>query len=98
MNFMKIPFLVSPPHENISNRRYRDHVNRVVNFDLVQTLHKSRKSYYPDNDGIPTIVFSFGEKDRHDWYFDKGEEVLRDEIFDDLTGKTRPKRGPVVRR
>lgn len=73
-----------PPHEHIDNHKYKDHTNRTINRELVISMERSRQHYYPDNEGIPTIIFWFGEKTKEIWYFDKGSEAFRDKVFIDL--------------
>jgi len=66
--------IVRPPKERSSYSKYSAHTNEAVNLDLVLTVTKAREAYYPDNEGIPVIRFWFGDKNYHQWYFDRGEE------------------------
>ena len=76
--------MLIPPHSNINNSRYGQHQNAPVNIDKVLTITKSREHYYPDNDGIPVIFFWFGDNNKHQWFFDKGQENLRDKTYNQI--------------
>jgi hypothetical protein len=65
---------ISPPKERTSMPKYRDHTNEPVNLSTVTKVCASRERYYPDDEGIPVVKFTFVGGGNHLWYFDKGEE------------------------
>jgi hypothetical protein len=76
--------IIKPPKERTSAPKYSAHTNRPVNYDKVLTVCAGREAYYPDNEGIPVIEFWFGGENKHQWYFDKGEDKLRDKLLAQL--------------
>lgn len=70
---------------HLENHKYGPRDNDPVNMDVIERFSKSREHYYPDNEGIPVIKFYRNGKEVYQWMFEKREEKLRDEIFDDLT-------------
>jgi hypothetical protein len=80
----KIKFVL-PPSERTKNRRYSDHTNEAVNMLNVASIGCFRTSYYPDNEGIPIITFTYTSGLETDWYFDKGQEKLVKKTFNKLT-------------
>lgn len=76
--------LIKPPKEHTQIPKYTDHTNEVINLDKIWSFKKSRETYYPDNEGIPTIRFWFGQDGFHSWFFDKNEETLRDDTYNSI--------------
>lgn len=75
MNFIKCT------NKDIENHKYGPHTNDHVNLEHVETFRKSRKNYYPDNEGIPIIVFNFVSKESVSWFYDKGEESIQEKDY-----------------
>ena len=66
----------------IPTSRYRNNTNKAINLDMCTTMHKVRYNTYPDNKGVPAIMFSmFSGVDEH-WVFDRIED--RDSEFYDI--------------
>lgn len=70
------------PH--LKNHKYGPRDNSPVNLGVIERFSKSREHYYPDNEGIPVIKFYREGKEVYQWFFEKEEEKLRDEVFNDL--------------
>jgi len=73
---------VSCSVDEITSRKYGPHENVVVNLDFVTTFSCDRTKYYPDNDGIPTIVFGLSHGGEITWLYDKDEEAQRDTDYE----------------
>lgn len=73
--------LVKPPHERVSIPKYSHHGNDIVNLDRVLRIGKKQECWEPDNEGIPAIIFWFGDTMHHLWFFDRGDEKSRDRTY-----------------
>jgi hypothetical protein len=67
---------------SVESTRYRGHAraNNPVNLSLCNSIKKSRLRWYPDNDGIASIVF---EGCDIEWAYNS--ESTRDADFDRIT-------------
>jgi hypothetical protein len=65
----------------LNNAKYGPRENSPVNLSVIERIEKGRERYYPDNEGIPAIIFYRDGKNVYQWMFDKGEEQLRDKCF-----------------
>lgn len=79
-----------PVKTNIDHSKYKNHKNLPVNAERILTISAAREAWYPDNEGIPVIRFWFGDKDYHDWFFEKGFEEIRDRVIESLLSRRRP--------
>lgn len=48
-----------PPYLHHNRPKYAHHTNKAVNLSLVTSIHIGRERYYPDNEGIPILIFTF---------------------------------------
>lgn len=64
-----------PPKQRSSYPKYSDHVNKSVNILNVVSVSIGRQNYYPDNKGIPTVIFDFVGGGEHQWYLDTDNEA-----------------------
>lgn len=57
--------------------------NHPVNLSLCYSIRKGQTAWYPDNDGIPSILFGIMNKDiSHKWVYQT--EALRDKDYNKL--------------
>ncbi len=82
MKFMR------PPKLSTDIPKYAHHVNADVNLDNVTSFKKGREAYYPDNEGIPTIEFTFIGGGTVVWYFDRGDESLIMRTMNEISDST----------
>lgn len=75
---------IHPPKIKLTNESYSVHINQAVNLDNVYTVSISREHYYPDNEGIPVILFIFNNYSTS-WYFEKGEDELAEKTYKIVT-------------
>lgn len=58
--------------------------NDPVNIDLVIQISKGITQYYPDNKGVPSIIFKFNNSEKLEWVYDLKDEGSRDSDFEGL--------------
>lgn len=75
--------LIAAPKYTKQNKYGSQHKNHVINLANVNCMIKTRMHWYPDNEGVPSIKFSF-PNDVVEWIFDTDD--LRDRAYDVLIG------------
>lgn len=60
-------------------------INRRINLCHCISVHKSQYKEYPDNQGIPSIVFSFSNGKQLEWRYSRSQESLRNKDFDNVS-------------
>lgn len=69
--------------------RYREHANHAINLLNVISFIRSKYSWYPDNDGVPSIAFRMiGKEESLQWIFRSEQD--RDAKYDELLSYSAP--------
>lgn len=64
-------FIEGPPS---IKGRYSAHINKSLNLGLVRYITKEKFAWYPDNTGVPSIMFHFDDKIGLSWIFETEEK------------------------
>lgn len=70
---------IEPPVQKLPC--YTKHTNDAVNLALVESITKGTLAWYPDNVGLPAIIFTYRSSSTK-WAFDTKE--ARDRIYNSL--------------
>ena len=82
---MTRPYFIECETPNLKYRRDSTVTNKPVNLSLVATFDKRKFAWYPDNDGLPGIVF-FGVDGKEITHWAYESESVRDTQYQSITG------------
>lgn len=78
------PVFIQPTVASVRYLRGEIIVNNPVNIALCMQIRKGQHKWYPDNEGIPAIMFDMIDGTVLLWAFPKGEHVNRDTLYNNL--------------